>query len=185
MAFIGLRKPYVAKYNKAQKTYSDGFRYAHAISVNITPNYTEASLYGDDVQTEYDKEFVNAAVSFGSTHTPIDAASTMFGHTVDGDNVKYKTTDEANYVGLGFIAPEKIDGEKKFVGLVVLCAKFTDPGDDFATKGDQIQYKTPTIDGLAVAADDEGNWKETEKFDTEAEAAAFVCNKLNIEIPSA
>lgn len=185
MAYIGLRKPYVSKFNRETKVYSDGFRYADAISVNITPNYTEASLYGDDVQTEYDKEFINAAVSFGSTHTPIEAASTMFGHTVNGNNVKYKTTDEANYVGLGFTAPEKIDGVKKYVALVLLCAKFTDPGDDFATKGNQIEYKTPTINGLAIAADDAGNWKETETFDTEAAAEAFVCNKLNIELPSA
>lgn len=185
MAYIGLRKPFVAKYDRDTKQYSDGFKYAHAINVNIKPNYTEASLYGDDVQTEYDKEFVNANVSFGSTHTPINAASTMFGHTVSNNNVKYKTTDEANYVGLGFVAPEKIDGTKKYVALVLLCAKFTDPGDDFTTKNDQIQYNTPTIDGLAIAADDEGNWKETETFDTEAEAVAFICGKLNIETPSA
>lgn len=185
MAFIGLRKPYVAKYNRATKTYSDGFRYSHAVSMNVTPNYAEASLYGDDVQTEYEKEFVNAAVSLGTTHTPIQAADTMFGHTVNGNKVTYKTTDEANYVGVGTIAPEKIDGVKKYVALIIKCAKFTDPTDDFATKGDQIQFKTPTINGSAIAADNDGNWKETQVFDTEAEAETYVAGYLNVEIPSA
>ena len=184
MAYIGLRKPYVAKYDKALKTYSNGFKYSHAVSMNVNPNYVEASLYGDDVQTEYDKEFVNAAVSLGTTSTPIQATSTMFGHTVNGNNVKYKTTDEPNYVGLGVVVPEKVDGAKKYVGFVVKCAKFADSAESFTTKGDQLQFNTPTIDGIAIAADDEGNWKETETFDTEAAAEQFVANYLNCEIPS-
>lgn len=184
MAFVGFRKPYVAQYDREEKTYSNGFKYSHGVSCNISPNYTEASLYGDDVQTEYEKEFVNAAISLGTTHTPIQAANTMFGHTVEGKNVKFKSTDEANYVGVGVIAPEKVDGKKQYLALIVKCAKFTDPADSFTTKGDQLQFNTPTIDGLAIPADDEGNWKETEAFDTESEADTFICNYLNIEIPS-
>ena len=186
MAFIGLRKPYVAKYDKATKTYSLGFKYAHAVSFNITPNYAEASLYGDDMQVEYEKSFTNAAISLGTTSTPIQAASTMFGHTVDTANnkVTYKATDDANYVGVGVIAPEKVDGANKFVALIILCAKFADSAESFTTKGDQLQFTTPTIEGQAVAADDDGNWKETQIFDTEAEAEAYVKNFLNIETPS-
>jgi len=184
MAFLGYRKLYVAKYDRASKTYSMGFKYSHAVSCNINPNYAEASLYGDDVQVEYDKEFVNATISLGTTSTPIQAASTMFGHTVEGNNVKYKTTDEANYVGVGMMAPEKVDGVKRYVALIVKCAKFSDSADSFTTKGDQLQFNTPTIDGSAISADDEGNWKETETFDTEAEAEEFVCNYLGIDVPS-
>ena len=100
MAYVGLRKPYVAKHNRVSDTYSDGFKYSHAVSMNITPNYAEASLYGDDVQVEYEKKFVNATVSLGTTSTPIQAASTMFGHTVDlaTNKVTFNAKDEANYV---------------------------------------------------------------------------------------
>lgn len=186
MAFVGLRKPYVAKYNRAAKTYSDGFKYSHAVSFNITPNYAEASLYGDDMQVEYEKAFTNAGISLGTTSTPIQAASTMFGHTVDltKNKVIYKATDEANYVGVGVIAPEKVDGENKFVALVVLSAKFADSAESYTTKGDQLAFNTPTIEGSAVAANDDGEWKITEVFDTEAEAEAFVKEYLNISDPS-
>ena len=63
MANVGLRKPYVAKYDRQTKRYSDGFRYSHAVSMGITPNYAEASLYGDDSQQEYEKQLLAVARS--------------------------------------------------------------------------------------------------------------------------
>ncbi len=179
MAFIGLRKPYVAQYDRATKTYSNGFKYSHAVSMNITPNYAEASLFGDDVQVEYEKSFTNAAITFGSTSTPIDAASVMFGHTVSEGQVTYKATDEANYVGVGVMAPEKVDGVNKFVALILVCAKFADSAETFATKADSLTFNTPTIEGSAIA-DDDGVWKITKTFDTEAAAEAFIKTTLNI-----
>lgn len=185
MAYVGLRKPYVAKYDRATKTYSDGFKYSHAVSFNINPNYAEASLYGDDMQVEYEKAFTNAGITLGTTSTPIDAAEVMFGHTVDREKNKviFKATDESNYVGLGIIAPEKVDGANKFVAFIILSAKFADSAESFTTKGDQLQFNTPSIEGSAVAANDDGEWKITEVFDTEAEAEAFVKEYLNIEQP--
>lgn len=182
MAYVGLRKPYVAKYDRSTKTYSDGFKYSHAVSLSITPNYAEASLYGDDMQVEYEKSFTNATISLGTTSTPIDAASVMFGHTIDKstNKVTFKATDESNYVGMGVIAPEKVDGDNKFVALIILSAKFADSAENFTTKGDQLQFNTPTVEGSAVAADDDGNWKITQIFDTEAAAEAYVKNYLNI-----
>ena len=185
MAYVGLRKPYVAKYDRATKTYSDGFKYSHAVSFNINPNYAEASLYGDDMQVEYEKAFTNAGITLGTTSTPIDAAEVMFGHTVDRtlNKVIFKATDESNYVGLGIIAPEKVDGANKFVAFIILSAKFADSAESFTTKGDQLQFNTPSIEGAAVAANDDGEWKITEVFDTEAEAETFVKEYLNITDP--
>ena len=180
MAFVGLRKPFVAKYDKATKQYSDGFRYSHAVSLSINPNYAEASLYGDDAQQEYEKSFTNATISLGTTSTPIQAASVMFGHKVEGKKVTFKATDEANYVGMGIIAPERVDGVSQFVALIVLCAKFADSNEQYQTKGDQLQFNTPTIEGSAISADDDANWKVTEIFDKEEDAEAFIKEYLNI-----
>lgn len=182
MANVGLRKPFVAKYNRATKTYSDGFRYSHAVSMGITPNYAEASLYGDDAQQEYEKAFTNAAITLGTTSTPIQAASTMFGHQVDIQNKKviYKATDEANYVGVGIIGVEVVDGATQYVALIILCAKFADSAENYTTKGDQLQFNTPQIEGSAISADDDSNWKVTRIFDTEAAAETFIKDYLNI-----
>ena len=180
MAYIGLRKPFVAQLDLATGTYSNGFQYSHAVSVNITPNYVEASLYGDDQQVEYEKSFKNANVSLGTTGTPAQAASTVFGHTVNEGKVIYKATDESNYVGVGVIAPEKVDGVTKYVALIVLAAKFSDPADALTTKGENLQFNSPTIDGVAIANND-GEWKMTQAFDAETAAIAFIKDTLNIE----
>ncbi len=187
MANVGLRKPFVAKYNRATKSYSDGFRYSHAVQFNINPNYAEASLYGDDAQQEYEKAFINAGITLGTTGTPLKAASTMFGHEVDFEKRKvvYKATDEANYVGMGITGVEKVDGVTQYIALIILCAKFADSAESYQTKGDQLQFNTPSIEGNAIVADDEGNWKITEIFDTEEEAVAFIKETLNIEDPAA
>ena len=181
MAFIGLRKPYFAKLNRTTNTYSDGFRFSHAVSMNVTPNYAEASLYGDDVQVEYEKSFTNANVSVGTTSTPLKAADTVFGHEVDYTTKKviYKATDEPNDVGVGVIAPEKVDGISQYVALIILCAKFADSAETYVTKGDSLSFNTPTIEGSASALDD-GRWKLTRIFDTELEAVNWVKDQLNI-----
>ena len=179
MAKIGLRKPIVAKYDRNTKSYSDGFQYSHAVSVNITPNYAEASLYGDDMQVEYEKTFNNAAVSLGTTSTPVKAAETVFGHTVNEDGeVLYNATDEPNYVGVGFISPEKVDGETKYSAAVITCVKFADSAENFTTKGDTLTFNTPTVEGVAIP-DEDGEWKRVKIFDTASEALAYVKNFLN------
>ncbi len=181
MAFIGLRKPYFSKLNRATNTYSDGFRFSHAVSMNVTPNYAEASLYGDDVQVEYEKSFTNANVSVGTTSTPLKAADVVFGHQVDYTTQKviYKATDEPNDVGVGVIAPEKVDGISQYVALIILCCKFADSAETYGTKGDSLSFNTPTIEGSASALDD-GRWKETRIFDTELAAVNWVKEQLNI-----
>lgn len=180
MAYIGLRKPYVAKYNRAANTYSECFKYSHAVSLAITPNYSEASLYGDDMQVEYERAFTNAAISMGTTSTPLQAASVVFGHQVDTANKKVirKATDDSNYVGVGVIAPEKVDGENKFSAAIVISAKFSDSALNFTTKGESLAFATPTIEGNAIA-NDNGEWLITRTFDTENEAKFFVEDFLN------
>ena len=179
MAFIGLRKPFVAKYDRLTGTYSDGFQYSHAVSMSVTPNYAEGSLYGDDVQVEYEKAFTNAAIALGTTSTPSQAASTMFGHKVEDGTVIYRATDEPNYVGVGVIAPEIVDGARQFVAMIIVAAKFADSADTFTTKADSMTYNTPAIEGSAVANED-GTWKITKIFATEEDAVAFIKDYLNI-----
>ncbi len=181
MAFIGLRKPYVAKYDRSTNAYSDGFRYSHAVSMNVTPNYSEASLYGDDEQVEYEKSFTNANIELGTTSTPIQAANVMFGHEVDlvNNKVIFKATDDPNYVGVGAVVPEKVDGVRKFIGVVFPCVKFSDSAESYNTKGDQLQFGTPTISGLGIP-DASGEWKITRTYDNESDAMLFVMGFLGI-----
>lgn len=176
MAYVGLRKPIIAQL-KSDGTYDDPFAFGKAIGLQVTPNYAEGSLYADDGQAEYDKEFSYAEVTLNTSTIPIVAHEKMFGHTVTEKNVKFNRDDQNNDVGLGWISVEKVNGIRSFIGNFLDKVKFSEPSEDYATRGESIEYKTPSITGRASAVDG-GDWKETETFATEAEAKNWIYGKF-------
>ena len=81
MAYVGLRKPIIAKLLESGK-YDKPFACGKAIGLQVNPNYAEGSLNADDKQAEYDKEFTYAEVTLNTSTLPIEAHEKMFGHTV-------------------------------------------------------------------------------------------------------
>ena len=188
MAYIGLAKLYIAKL-KSQTTkegvttpvYENGFKCGKAITVNVTPNYNEAKLYADNSLGEYAKEFKDGTIKLGTDRLPKQAEGVVFSHEVSDEEktVKYKTDDNANWVGVGFCVEEMLDGVKQYVATVVYKSKFTEAATDYETKGENITFKTPSMEGSISALDDR-QWKITKVFDTELEAENFIKTTLNI-----
>ena len=121
-----------------------------------------------------------------TTTLPIEAHSVMFGHEVTEDKktIKDKDSDEANYVGFGVYVPEKVDGKKKYIGMWIYKVKFTEGEESYKTKGDTIEYQTPSVSGQAVALDS-GEWRERRIFDTETEVKKWLTDmsaKTNAEL---
>lgn len=185
MAYYGLRKPFVASYNKATGTYSNGFQCGKAIGVSVTPNYIEGSLYADDEQDEYERSFQNANITLNTNTLPIQASQTMFGHEIDTQDgeIIYKTTDEANYVGVGFVVAETVSGQRSYIAVIITCVKFTESAEEFSTKGESITYVTPSQEGLAIA-DKDSQWKIKKTFTTADAAIDFIKTFLNIPVVS-
>ena len=180
MAYLGLRKPIIAK-RMEDGSYDEPFACGKAVGVTVTPNYAEASLYGDDGQAEYDKEFTYADVTLNTTTLPIKAHEKMFGHVVSEKNVKFNTDDQNNDVGMGWVSVEKVDGKRKFISNFLFNAKFSEPSEDYSTKGESIEYKTPSISGRASALDN-GLWKETDEHETINAALAWIYDKFGAEL---
>lgn len=181
MAFIGLRKPVVGKM-KDDGSYEEPFAFGKAIGMQVNPSYSEGSLNADDEQVEYDKEFNYADVTLNTSTIPINAHGVMFGHKVEPDTESEKKTvtfnkdDQQNYVGVGWVSVEKVDGVRSYVSNFLAKVKFSEPNDDYATKGDSIEYKTPSISGRAYP-NAEGMWKKTQTCASESEAIEFI-NKM-------
>ena len=164
--------------------YSTPFVLGKAISLNVTPNYAEGSLNADDGQAEYDKEFNYADVTLGTSTLPIEAHEKMFGHTVstEGKEVTMNANDESSYVGTGWVTVEKIDGVRFFKANVLVKVKYSEPSEEYSTKGDSIEYKTPSISGRALKEDD-GTWKKVKQFDTEKEALDYIYKFFGVTNP--
>lgn len=179
MAYIGLAKPYIAKLvNEETKEYSDCFVAGGAIGMDISPEYNEASLYADNKLDDYRKDFKRATVKMNTSRIPVAGAKIMFGHEVIDNEVIYRTGDAANYCGVGFYVTESIkDKGDKYVAIIIYKTKFTESQEGFTTKGDNIEYKTPSVEGVASSVGD-NIWKRTKVFDTEREAEEWVQTQL-------
>lgn len=167
----------------ASATYDKGVVLGKMISVNLTPNYNEASLHGDDALSEYEKEFKDLDVTLNTTTLPAAAYASMFGSTVTDtqgkESIKSNINDEAKYGGLGFVIGEKVDGVSKYWLIWLPKVKFTPPGGSYQTKGDNITWGTPSISGKGTA-DNLGDWRNMDAFATESEAIAALKTKAGI-----
>lgn len=180
MAYYGLRYPYVGKYDETNESYTAPTLSARAINFSVSPNYAEGSLAADDeANSEYDKEFTDADVTLGTDTIPTAWRTDMFGNTETSGEIASGKDDVANYVGVGVIAPEKIRGVKKWVAVFLPMVKFTEPGDEFETKGSSITYKTPSITGKAKT-DADGNWRYREAFSDIDDAKAYILGKFGV-----
>lgn len=173
---FGMSRPWVAELDAETGTYANAFRCGEAVSTSITPNYVEGSMYGDNAQVVYVREFKDATVNLGVTSLPARAAASMFGHTVQGNGEETRKTDDASrYVGYGFIT-KGMDGggTSRYRACFLLKVKFTEGEESFETKGDSIVFKNPSLSGQATGG--KGNeWnRKSPYFDTEEEADAWI-----------
>ncbi len=186
MAYVGLANPYIAKLiDEAQKKYTDCFKCGKAININITPNYNEAKLYADNQLAEVAKEFKDGNITLGTDRLPMKALEVCFGHNVNNEKneVTYKTNDNANAVGVGFYVDEMISGKRQYVATIVYKATFSESADDYTTKGETIEFKTPSIEGT-IAGLETGEWKTTKTFGTAALADAWLRETLGYKEPT-
>lgn len=176
---IGMSKPIVAKYayDAASKkvSYSNAIYLGEAMTGTFTPNYAEASLYGDDHEVDSSKELTDVTISLGVTKLPINAHSVLFGATVDGSRVSEKTTDTADYVGIGFISRQS---NNRYTAVVYPKAKFANGAETFNTKSKSVSYSTPTLNGTAVGSDKDDEVRCFAEDLTEEKALEYVIEIL-------
>lgn len=173
--YFGVSHPVIAPVSSTGYDLTKKFTNGAAIGVTISPQYSEASLYGDNVLDEYVNEFREANITLNVTAMPVSAANVLFGHTVDQttNEITYNASDSSNYVGFGFI-PALMDGAKKYRAIFLPKVKFTEGDESYTTKGDSITFVTPTLNGKATV-NDTGVWRiKSDEFDTEAEALAWI-----------
>lgn len=190
MALIGLKYPVVGKYNESGGTVShtDGMVLAKAIQANMSINLFSAMLYADDGLSESDKGFQDGTIGLNVDDLSQDAAKFVFGATeaaggVTGDDTTkmlvYKGDDDVPDVGVGFYAPRKKSGVRSYRAIFFTRVKFGYPNETLDTKGEQITYGTPTIQG-AIQLDATGVWKREITVADEAKAVAWLKTQAGI-----
>ena len=172
MAQIGLKNIYYAEMtigDDGAETYGTPKKIGNAVSVDITPTIETTSLYGDDMAVATDINFKEVKVTIETTDIPLEDQATLLGHDFKEGVLTAKMTDSAPYVALLFES-EKHDGGIRCVKL--MKGKFAPSQETINTKGENLEYQVPSIEGTFVANKD-GVWKKIKDFAKGADTASW------------
>lgn len=196
MAAIGLKHFVVAKVASetpgAALTYETGMVVGKAMQANLTLNRSDNPLFGDDVIAENDNSVTGGTIQIGVTALGNAVRAYMLGDeevsvgTGTSAVKEYEVTDEpAPYVGFGFLRTLIEDGARKYEAVWMYKAQFGENTINATTKGQQVEWQTPTLDGILMGVQNDADGKThfyryANHFATEAEAAAWLDNKAGI-----
>ena len=165
-------------------TYDTPVSMGDAMSVELNLTAAEGRLYAESRLAEYKKLITGGTASVGVKYITDAAQKLLFGMSENTRNVgtnasqkslKATAKDIAKYVGMGFYAPDAIDGTDKYTAVFVYKVLFGAPSYVYATKGDGITFQTPTTTGEFLADDSEDkNIMETATLESETDAIAWI-----------
>ena len=161
MATIGLRDFYKAKVTEATdgtETFGIPSKVAKLIGAKLKINAADGTLYGDDGVDVIINEFSNGTLTLDTTDMPDEDYADFVGAKVDpATGIIYSNkSDNPPYFAVGFRA-KKPGGKYRYLWL--LKVQFKVPDEEFATKGEKIEFKSPTIEGTFVALNKCDDWK--------------------------
>lgn len=168
MATIGLRDVHYAVLKTDTKegaTYDAPVLLSGAIAANVNPNTSSATLFADDGPYDSSTTLGEIELELNMADIPAKHAAVMLGHTYKGGVLIKKASDQPPYLAIGYRSL-KSNGAYRYTWLYK--GKFTDGEQANNTKGDSIEYQTPTITGAFVKRDFDDMWQtEADSDDTE------------------
>ena len=151
MPTIGLDNLFYAKITEdssGHETYAKPVILAKAIKADLTIDLAEAILYCDDAASYIVKEFKSGKLALGVDDIGVKAAQDLTGAAADDNGVLiYAGENEDNFVAVGFRAL-KPDNRYRYFWL--FRVKFGVPATNLQTKGDNITFQTPVIEGTVM-----------------------------------
>lgn len=179
MANIGLSNIFYAPLTEAADgtaTYGEVKQFGKAISCSTSITNNSAKLYAEDTLAESDTSFANGTITLGVSDDDDKIFAEVLGHTVSEDGEVIKTSaDAAPYLGLGRVVTKMVNGAYKYKVEFLYKVKFSEPSKDEQTKGETVEFSTPSVEGIiASLADVEGTWNKTKTFSTKSEALTYL-----------
>ena len=181
MALIGLNNFWYSKLTEAQDgtpTYDGAKSFGKAVSCSVSITNNSASLYADDALAESDTSFQSGTVTLGVDDNREATFADILGHDIDeSGEVVYNTNDVAPWVALARIVVKMVNNVKLYKAMILYKVKFAEPSEDENTKGETLEFSTPSIEGT-IAQLANGDWKKAKTFSTKAEALAYIQSVL-------
>lgn len=177
MAKIGLSNLIWSKLTEAQDgtpTYDGAKTLGKAVSANVSVSNNSATLYADNQLAESDTSFQTGTITCGVDNDLDATFAELLGHTITEAGVVTKNaTDTAIWVGLGRIITKMVSGVYYYKAEVLYKVKFAEPSQDDTTKGESVEFSTPSIEGT-IATLANGNWCTSRTFTDKDDALEFI-----------
>lgn len=194
MAFIGLRNPVAARIKTIEDgqppEYYSGIVLGRLIQANVNRSHNQNPLYADDVIDEDDNSLTGVTLSVGVNDLEDQERIRIFGdQTASGGDGYDEGADSAPPVGFGYIRVRQKGGVTYYQANWFWKVLFSEDNEESQTKGDGIEWKTPTITGRAhgIYADDSGRpkFRRRKTFTTYEEAVQWLESISNACIKNA
>jgi phi13 family phage major tail protein len=172
MASIGLKRFRYAILAADGTTYGTVKTMAGAISSSVSLNIPEATLYSDDATTEYVTGFQSATITLGIDEDDDTIFAEILGKTIstETDVVTSSVDDTPPYVGFGHIVTKLVNNVPLFKVEWFPKVKFKPFIPDANTRGESIEFGTPSVEGL-ILANVEGVWEKHQTLASESAAS--------------
>jgi phi13 family phage major tail protein len=187
MALIGLNNFWYSKLTEAADgtpSFDGAHNLGKAVSCSVSITNNSASLYADDALAESDTSFQSGTVTLGVDDNREATFADILGHDIDSETgeVTYNSNDSAPWVALARVVVKMVNNVKLYKAMILYKVKFAEPSEDENTKGETLEFATPSIEGT-IATLANGDWKTAQVFSTKAEAVAFIQERLAAPTP--
>ena len=198
MAFIGLRYPVAAAFAQTTEgtmpTYTGGTVVGKAIQANLTKTHNQNPLYADDAIAEDDNSLTAMSLTLGVDDLADTVRAALLGDIAVETGSPAAATGEYDEgsvssapVGFGYIRVRRKGGVTKYQAIWYWKMLFSEDSEDTQTRGESIEWQTPTITGRAQGCyiDDSGvaKFRRRKTFDSETEAKTWLNAKAGIPNP--
>ena len=195
MAMIGMQHVVAAKVATetpgSALTYSAGMVVGKAIQGNLTWNRNDNPLYADDAMAENDNGATGGTIELGTDDLLDAVRAYLLGDeaitvgTGTNTTTEYETTGEAApYVGFGYIRVRVKGGVTSYQAVWYHKAQFGETTENAQTKGQTIEWQTPTLTGRIMGVNDNGagqiRFRRRATFETLSAAVSWLNGKAGI-----
>lgn len=160
MATIGLRDLHIAVLDNdpvsGLPTYNAVEKVVGLIAAKVNPNTSSNSLFYDDGPGDTATTLGEISVDLNVADLPLALQSKLFGHEYVGGILRRKGADNPPYVAIAY-RTLKSNGKYRYYWLTK--GKFAIAEEDNSTKGDSVEFKTPTTTGAFVKRDCDDQWQ--------------------------
>ena len=191
MALIGLKYPVFAPIATepagALPTYAAGLVVGDMMAANVAVTMADNKLYANDKIVEVDKGFVSGKITIGIDDLSDDSRVGWLGDeaVTEGENTVIRSTGDGGSPqgGFGYYRVKKKLGIIKYQVFWFFKTKFGIPSEDAKTKGETIEWQTPTVEGDIFATDTPKRWwRDIVTFADEADAIAWLNAKAGLPV---